>query len=365
MTRPINIGVTGVNAHDNPGPGVTVIRALRLAGEQVGRVVALAYDSLEPGIYAREWVDDAFLIPYPSQGQNALEARLRDIHNQVPLDVVIPTLDSELPSFIGLQPVLSELGIRSFMPTLEQYELRSKAHLAKLGGEAGLPVPAARVITEERELYRIHEELQFPLFVKGVYYGAQLARDVGEAVAAFHAMVAKWGLPVIVQERVEGQEYDVVAVGDGQGGLVGAVPMRKTYLTDKGKGWAGVAVKDPSLIEQAERFMQVSRWRGPCEVEVIKDPRGRYQLLEINPRFPAWSFLSAAAGMNLPWAVVELALGRELSIGRDFRAGTMFVRIAIDQVVELDEFEAMATQGELHHRAKDADADADAESKQS
>lgn len=357
MTRPLTIAVTGVNAHDNPGPGISVIRGLRLAEGRSDRMVGLAYDSLEPGIYAREWVDDAFLIPYPSQGPEALEQRIRYIHEQTPLDVIIPTLDSELPAFIGMAATLEELGIHTFMPTLEQYDLRSKAHLTALGTKSGLPVPATKMILEERELYRIHEEIPFPLFVKGVYYGARMARDVGEAVAAFHGVVAKWGLPVIIQERVQGQEYDVVAVGDGEGGLVGAVPMRKTYLTDKGKGWAGVAVKDPGLIEQAERFMAASHWRGPCEVEVIKDPQGRYQLLEINPRFPAWTFLSAAAGMNLPWAVVELALGQAPSIAHDFEAGTMFVRIAVDQVARLEDLEAITTTGEIHHRADASDED--------
>lgn len=347
-TRPINVAVTGINAHDNPGPGVTVLRAIREHPDFQGRIVGLAYDSLEPGIYAREWVDDAYLIPYPSQGADALLERIRYIHEQVPLDVIVPNLDSELPAFIRLGPTLKEMGIHLFVPTEEQYELRSKAHLAQLGTQAGLKVPKSRVILEARELYDVHKEIPFPFFVKGVYYGAKMVRDVNEAVAAFHAMVAKWGLPVILQERVVGQEYDVVAVGDGEGGLVGAVPMRKTYLTEKGKGWAGVAVKDPGLLEQTAKFMAASRWRGPCEVELIRDEKGDYQLLEVNPRFPAWSYLSAAAGMNLPWAVVELAQGKKPSIGHEFRAGTMFVRIAIDQIATLDDFEAIASTGEIH-----------------
>lgn len=350
MTRPLTLAVTGINAHDNPGPGVSVARALRDAPGFDGRIVGLAYDSLEPGIYAAEWIDDAFLMPYPSQGEEVLLERIRAIHARVQLDVIVPNLDSELPSFIALAPRLREMGIHTFLPSAEQYELRSKAHLSRLGERAGLAVPRYRMIHQESELYRIHEDIPFPCFIKGVYYGAKRVRDVAEAVAAFHATVAQWGLPVIVQESAEGQEYDVVAVGDGQGGLVGAVPMRKTYLTDKGKGWAGVAVKDPGLLEHTRRFMGASQWRGPCEVELIRAPSGDYRLLEINPRFPAWAYLSAAAGSNLPWAVVEHALGRPCSVGREFRAGTMFVRIAVDQIAPLESLEEITTTGELHHR---------------
>ena len=135
-------------------------------------------------------------------------------------------------------------------------------------------------------------------------------------------------------------------MGDGEGGLVGAVSMRKTYLTDKGKGWAGIAVKDPNLLEMAEQFMSASKWRGPCEVEVMKARDGRYHLMEINPRFPAWTFLSAGAGMNLPEAVARLAMGESVAPMRDFQAGTMFVRIAIDQIATLEDLQTMTTAGE-------------------
>jgi carbamoyl-phosphate synthase large subunit len=160
-------------------------------------------------------------------------------------------------------------------------------------------------------------------------------------------VVAKWGLPVIIQQAVEGEELDVVAVGDGRGGLVGAVPMKKTYVTDKGKGWAGITIKDPDLLDLTRRFVEHLQWKGPCEVEVIKDRKGAYHLLEINPRFPAWTYLSAGAGMNLPAAVVRLAAGLEVAPMTEYRAGTMFVRIALDQITDLADFQQIASTGEI------------------
>lgn len=345
--HPLTIAVTGLNATDNPGPGVSVIRSIRHASDFSGRIVGLAYDTLDPGIYARGLADDVFLIPYPSQGVEALRARLDYVHEQVPLDVVIPTLDSELPSFIALEPHLHAAGIHTFLSTEAQLNLRSKAHLVELGQTAGLNVPRSKVVSDASELYRIHEEVPFPIFVKGLFYGAERALSVDEAVMAFHRVVARWGLPVIVQHGLTGDEYDIVAVGDGEGGLVGAVPMKKTYLTDKGKGWAGIAVKDPELIEMTRAFMAATHWRGPCEVEVLRDTEGDYHLLEVNPRFPAWTYLSAGAGMNLPWAVVRLALGQSVEPMEHFEVGTMFVRISLDQIARLDDFQALAQQGEL------------------
>lgn len=345
------VAVTALNATDNPGPGVSVIRAIRHNPDFRGRVVGLAYDGLEPGVYARDVVDDAFLLPYPSQGIEALLARIEHIHETVPLDVLIPTLDSELTSFVDLQPKLAELGIGMFLPTREQIALRSKAHLATLGARAGFPVPRSRVVNDVTELYDIHETIAYPFWVKGQFYGARRAQSLDDAVQAFHHIVAQWGLPVLVQEGVTGEEIDVAAVGDGHGGLVGAVAMKKTFLTEKGKGWAGVAIKDPDVLELTRRFVAETRWRGPFELEAVKEIGApRYHVLEINPRFPAWIYLSAGAGANLPRAVVRLALGEEVEPMNDVKAGAMFVRISIDQLASMDDFQEISTTGELHHR---------------
>ena len=347
MKEKMTIAVTGLNATDNPGPGVTVIRSLREEPSFKGRIVGLAYDTLDPGIYARSLVDDVFLIPYPSEGVDALQARLRYINQRVGLDVILPTLDSELDAFISLEPKLREQGIGTFLPTIEQLEVRSKERLVRFGEAANITVPASRVINTAAELYTIHEQVPFPLLIKGVYYGATLAYSVDQAVKAFHQVVARWGLPVIAQAQVQGDELNVVAVGDGEGGMLGALPMKKTYITDKGKGWAGIAIADPDLIELTRRFMAASKWRGPCEVEVIKDRQGRYHLLEVNPRFPAWTFLAAGAGMNLPYLVARLAAGLPVRPLSEYKVGTMFVRIAIDQIATLEDFQALAQHGEL------------------
>ena len=345
MAAPLTVAVTGLNATDNPGPGVAVIRSLRASPDFRGRVVGLAYDALEPGVYARDLLDDVFLIPYPSPGPHALRERLEYIHERVPLDVVIPTLDAELPAFVDLAPTLAEWGVGTMLPTREQLDLRSKARLAALDAR-GIPVPPSRVLTDVTQLYTIHEALTYPIVVKGPYYGAKVAYTLDDAIQGFRKMVAEWGYPVIVQQFVAGEEVCVVAVGDGEGGLIGAVSMRKTVITDKGKGWAGVAIRDAGLDALTETFMRVTKWRGPCELEVIRDAHGGYHVLEVNPRFPAWCYLSAGAGMNLPHAVAELAAGRKVAPMRDYRVGTMFVRISLDQITDLEGFSRITTAGE-------------------
>ncbi len=339
------VGVTGLNATDNPGPGLAVVRALRSDPRFAGRIIGLPYDAMDPGLYTPDVLDGAMLIPYPSAGREALFARLAWCQQRFGLDVLIPTLDSELPALCDQEELLERMGIRTFLPTRAQYDMRSKARLDELRAH-GVPVPKAIAVSDASSLYTIHEELGgFPLVVKGVFYGATVAWNVSEAVAGFHKQAAEWGLPVIVQEYVSGEELNVCVIGDGEGGIVGAVPMKKLMLTKSGKGWAGVTINDPGLMAMAEKTIDALKWRGPCELEVMRDPEGGFHLMEINPRFPAWCDLSAGAGHNLPMAYVDLAMGEQVSLA-PYRVGTAFVRASINQIVDVAAFEGLSTVGE-------------------
>ncbi len=128
----------------------------------------------------------------------------------------------------------------------------------------------------------------------------------------FHKIAAKWGLPVIIQEYISGTEVNVVALGDGKGNTVGAVPMRKLYITDKGKAWAGITLDDERMLDLTRRLIKSTKWRGGMELELIRSDDDEFYLIEINPRIPAWVYLAVGAGQNLPEAMVKLALGMEV-----------------------------------------------------
>jgi len=346
----LTVAVTGMNATDNPAPGVAVIQSLRAAPEFQGRIVGLAYDALDPGNFMPGVADDVFLMPYPSQGAEAVLERLLYIHSQRPLDVIVPTLDAELPAYIRIADRLAEHGIHTFLPTEEGFELRSKARFNDLSKKEGISVPKSVTVASSEDVARLHEEFKFPVVIKGQFYDAHVAYTPMDAESFFQRVRAKWGLPVIVQEFIPGEEYDVVALGDGEGGMVGAVPMRKMQLTDKGKAWGGITIADEQIEQFLLDVMARIRWRGPLELEVMRSREtGKLYLLEINPRFPAWVYLAVGAGQNLPWATVELALGRSVAPLPPYKVGTLFLRHSNDIICSLAEYESLTVHGELLH----------------
>lgn len=347
--RPLTIAVTGLNATDNPGPGVAVLRSLRAGARKGDRYLGLTYDALDPGVYARGLADRVFLLTYPSAGAHAFLERLSSVHARAPMDVIIPTLDAELPLFIALEPQLRAMGIALFVPSQTQLELRGKAQLAALGRTAGIDVPETAVVTSADDIARAEGRVPYPFYVKGPYYGATPVTCRADAIAAFYRALSTWGGPVILQASVRGDEVNLVGVGDGQGGLLGPVVMTKLALTDKGKGWAGITIRDEALVAVAARVVAATKWRGPLEVEALRTGPSKYQVIEINPRFPAWVHLATGAGVDLPRVVVDLALGASPPPLSPYQVGKMFVRISLDQVVDLREFESVVTTGELAH----------------
>ena len=111
---------------------------------------------------------------------------------------------------------------------------------------------------------------------------------------------------------ITGTEVNIAALGDGNGNAISVIPMRKLYITDKGKAWAGITIDDQMLIEQAEKFIKATKWRGGCELEIMLTSDRKPYIMEVNPRFPAWIYLSAAAGQNQPASLVKLAMGQKV-----------------------------------------------------
>jgi carbamoyl-phosphate synthase large subunit len=142
-------------------------------------------------------------------------------------------------------------------------------------------------------------------------------------------------------------EYNSTGLGDGKGNTIAAVPMRKQYITDKGKAWGGISIGDQEIIKMTEHFVKSTKWRGGFELELMKDNSGNYYLLEINPRMPAWIYLSVGVGQNIPEALVNLALGKKVKSFKTFDVGKMFIRYSYDLIVDVEEFHQISTLGEL------------------
>jgi carbamoyl-phosphate synthase large subunit len=344
----MKIAVTGLNATDNPGPGVPLIRSLKEAENLSPKLLGFIYDTLEPGIYMENMADKCYLIPYPSSGLSNLFDRILQINEKENIDLIIPCLDSELYGFVKLQDKLSDVGIKTFLPTVEQLNIRGKDKLYNFCEQNGIKMPKNILVHSVQELYSLPSDFEYPIVVKGIFYEAYIANNSEEALTAFNKLRHKWGYPIIIQQYLRGDEFNVAALGDGNGNTIGAVAMRKLYITDKGKGWAGTTIYEDTLLQTTYKVIEKTKWRSGLELEFIRrSDTGEYYLLEINPRFPAWIYLTVAAGQNLPAAFVKLAMGESVEPYKDYKIGTIFVRSSWDLITDMKQFEQISTFGEI------------------
>jgi len=261
--------------------------------------------------------------------------------------VIIPNFDAELYSFMKLETALKNMGISMFLPTMEQFEERHKVNLDAFGRKYNIVVPESIPVSSYPELTAVASKLGYPMMIKGKFYEAFPAYTLDQAKNYFDKISAKWGLPIVVQKFVQGIELNMTGLGDGKGNTVAAVAMRKQFITDKGKAWAGITIQDDVLMEITRQFISSTKWRGAFELEMMKSADNTYYLMEINPRIPAWIYLAVGVGQNIPEALANLALGNHVKPYDIYEAGKLFIRYSYDMIVDRERFEELSVNGEL------------------
>ena len=345
--KQITVALSGLNNIDNPGPGIPVIRGIRESNIFEPRIIGLAYENLEPGAYMHNLVDKTYKVPYPSNGVDALIERIRYINDIEKIDVLIPNFDSELFTFIKSADILKTMRIATFLPTLKQFEERHKSNLPKFGKKYNVKVPFSIALTNINDIDNLTDDFEYPVVVKGKFYDANIAYSKEQALIYFNKISSKWGLPIIIQEFIKGIEVNVVALGDGKGNTIGAVPMRKQYITDKGKAWSGITLDNKNMLDLTHKIITDTQWRGGMELELIKTSENELYLIEINPRLPAWVYLAVGAGQNLPEALVNLAMGKFVKPFSNYEVGKIFIRYSYDMICNVDEFQELSINGTL------------------
>lgn len=338
--------VTGLSASDSPAPGVAVLRSLAECGQRQ-RYVGISYGVLDAGNYMSDLVSSCYLAPYPNTGPNALLERISEIHKTEHIDVILPTLDSELDNYIEIEAQLRYLGIKLLLPQKESLQLRDKPTLADKIPADIIKIPETLRVTDVASLRESFEPLGFPLLVKGQYYEAYAAYSPEEAVGWFYKLASQWGIPVIAQKMIRGEECNVAGLAK-RGKLYGAVAMKKLFLTDKGKAWAGVTIRNEKILEITRKMVAFLNWDSGFELEFIVEAKtDEVYLVEMNPRFPAWVYLATAAGINLPAMHVELALGNTVEPKSEYDVGMVFIRHSRDEIVPMSAIESLSTAGSI------------------
>ena len=140
---------------------------------------------------------------------------------------------------------------------------------------------------------------------------------------------------ILVQERIPGggeAQFSYAALCcDGQ--PIASLTARRTrqYPIDFGYSSSFVETLDvPEIVAPSRRLLAAIRYTGLVEVEYKRDARdGRYKLLDINPRLWTWAPLGGRAGVDFPYLLWQMMVGRPVpeQVGR---TGVRWIRMCTD-----------------------------------
>lgn len=140
-------------------------------------------------------------------------------------------------------------------------------------------------------VFQADNEEELDIFYK------KIAREIQNSYLRFEA-VKDPSACVLIQEKIEGQEYGLDIINDLDCHYQNTIPKRKGAMRSGETDFAET-VDNEDLKGLGERISSLLKHRGNLDMDVF-EAGGKYYILEMNPRFGGGYPFSHAAGANFP-----------------------------------------------------------------
>jgi carbamoyl-phosphate synthase large subunit len=293
------------------GQRVDIVTAFERAG---ATTIATDINPLAPALYHADRLALVGRVDDPGY-----VAELRELVHEHDVRLVVPLTDLDQVTLARYRDELEPALV--LLPPVDVVEAMSDKYLAHLAFEArGIHSPATWLPDE------LPSALEYPVLVKARQgFGSRhIYRAESGDELMFH--VNRTPVPSIVQAHCRGEEYSVDVLCDFDGRCLNAIP--RTMIESKGgESIKGMTIKDPELIDAACAVGEALPIWGPANIQLFREPNGRLEVTDVNPRFGGGFPLPLAAGSRYPELAIALANGErpEPRLG-DFREGVVMTR---------------------------------------
>jgi carbamoyl-phosphate synthase large subunit len=184
-------------------------------------------------------------------------------------------------------------------------------------------------------------EIDYPVLVKARegFGSNHIYRASNDEELDFFLRYTK--VPSMVQRACRGKEFSIDIFCDLDGRCLNAIP--RTMIHSKGgESIKGMTVRDWELIELGRRVGETLGLHGPATVQCFREPDGRLEITDVNPRFGGAFALPTAAGSRYPELALALAAGEqpEPRLG-EFEEGVVMTRFFSQVVLQKGEDDAL------------------------
>lgn len=215
--------------------------------------------------------------------------------------LIVPTIDPELPILAAAARQLAAEGIHVVAdPDLVAIS-NDKLLTARWLASIGVPVPLTQMIAD----VRADAPMIWPAIVKPTHGSA--SRGIS-TIRTCSDMAQCYPEPMIVQQKLSGDEWTINAFVDRGGTLRAVVPHQRINVR-AGEVEKGITRRRQDFTEVAERIVHhLPSPHGPFCFQAIVQPDGTFGVFEINARFGGGYPLADHAGATFAkWLLAEAA----------------------------------------------------------
>lgn len=249
--------------------------------------------------------------------------RVKEIVAREGIDLIVPTIDTELSVYARAAADLRSLGAEVSVSGEKAVHIaRNKLLTSETLAAAGVCVP--RTASLSRVLSG-HIDWNWPLILKPVGGSSSIGIRKLISESELESFDSN-GQDYLAQEFWAGDEYTVNMFFDRFGQLQSAVPHRRIEVRT-GEVSKGRTERLSSLEFAARRIAEVlPEPRGAICFQAIVRPNGEYAVFEINARFGGGYPLAHAAGATFSKWLLEEISGRSSSASNAWREGVTMLR---------------------------------------
>lgn len=237
------------------------------------------------------------------------------------IDLIVPTIDTELPAYAAAAEQLADAGARVHVSPPEVIDLvRDKMRTMRLLADAAVPFPPTWT---EDAVRATDPALQWPLFAKPVAGSASRGLAVLDSPADLPPSFPE---PMMFQSRLIGPEYTVNMFIDAGGSLRCVIPHLRLQ-TRAGEVEKGRTARRADLARIATQIhAALPGARGVLCFQVIDDVATGPRVIEINARFGGGYPLAHHAGARFADWLLDEVTGRPCRAHDGWRDGVTMLR---------------------------------------
>lgn len=285
-------------------------------------VVIIAVDS-QASAPALADADLSFTVP--SISDTSYIVKLKEIIDDYQVDAVIPLNDLELPLLAKHKTFLEAGGAKIIVANENIISICSdKWKTFRFFQKLGIPTPLTFLSLEDTLNALSANILHFPLVLKPRWgsgsLNVEIVNDEKELGLAYEWLKTRLKTSslnylnlsnshntILIQEKIEGQEYGMDILNDFQGKHYDSF-VRKKLSMRSGETDRAITVKNKAFSHMGQILAEATKHIGmmDCDFFLVGE---KIYFLEMNPRFGGGYPLSHEGGINVPQIYIEWLKG--------------------------------------------------------